>query len=360
VNKSKSRATMMPSSNMKVGQIQPPDPNAPKPKTKPRNLDDSFWKEHREGAAATMAEVAKQGATPPVVLALTLRFLGNAKPHETEYVRMSNASLRDEHLGPLIEVLHRSDCGVHHLDLAFNHLTDAGVRMLGNALCAKAVDTDFNFCAFELSHLYLGGNDGVTAECVAALRKQLAAAGRDVEVDVAAVLRDPCPLCTVGQILEPADKSPAGLAGLRAGDEVVAFGPLRTLKEPKKGFTSREQRQLEAVTYYLDVGRSVAPLVKASNGKPIDVVVRRMVPVPAAPAPAPAAAPAAAEAAEAADADTAAPAAAALAAVSLEAAAVPPASTETQEAYVRLTFVPQGWEGQGLLGCRLKAVPEPQ
>lgn len=345
---------MMPTSNMKVGQIQAPDPNAPKPKKKPRNLDDSFWREHREGAAATMAELAKQGATPPVVLALTLRFLGSAKPHETEYIRMSNASLRDEHLGPLIEVLHRSDCGVHHLDLSFNHLTDAGVRMLANALCAKAVDTDFNFCAFELTHLYLGGNDGVTAECVAELRKRLGEAGRDVEVDAMAVLRDPCTLCTVGQILEPVDKSPAGIAGLRAGDEVVAFGPLRTLREPKKGFTCREQRQLEAMTYYLDVGRSIAPLVKASNGKPIDVVVRRMVPVQA-----PAAEPAAAAPSAAAEAaDAAAPAAAALEAVSLEAST--PATAEMQEAYLRLTFVPQEWEGQGLLGCRLKAVPEPE
>ena len=48
-------------------------------------------------------------------------------------------------------------------------------------------------------------------------------------MDVAAVLRDPCVLCTVGQILEPADRSPAGVAGLRVGDEVVALGPLRTL-----------------------------------------------------------------------------------------------------------------------------------
>ena len=81
-----------------------------------------------------------------------------------------------------------------------------------------------------------------------------------MEVDAAPVLRDACVLCTVGQVLEPADRSPAGVAGLRAGDEVVALGPLRTLVEPKKAFTSAQQRQLDAYTYYLDVGRSVAPL----------------------------------------------------------------------------------------------------
>ena len=53
-----------------------------------------------------------------------------------------------------------------------------------------------------------------------------------MEVDTAAVLRDPCALCTVGQILEPVDRSPAGVVGLRAGDEVVALGPLRTLVPP--------------------------------------------------------------------------------------------------------------------------------
>jgi hypothetical protein len=36
-------------------------------------------------------------------------------------------------------------------------------------------------------------------------------------------------LSQVGQILEPVDRSPAGVAGLRAGDELVALGPLRTL-----------------------------------------------------------------------------------------------------------------------------------
>ena len=32
-------------------------------------------------------------------------------------------------------------------------------------------------------------------------------------MDAAPVLRDACVLCTVGQVLEPADRSPAGVAG---------------------------------------------------------------------------------------------------------------------------------------------------
>ena len=109
--------------------------------------------------------------------------------------------------------------------------------MLADALCRKLVDVDFIWCAFELTHLYLGGNSALTDGGIEQLRRGLREAGREVEVDAAPVLRDACVLCTVGQILEPADRSPAGVAGLRAGDEVVALGPLRTLVEPKKAFT---------------------------------------------------------------------------------------------------------------------------
>merc|ERR1740130_353901 len=197
--------------------------------------------------------------------------------HEAEVVRLSNASIHDADLPPLIELLHRSECAVQSLDLAFNHLSDAALTTLGDALCRKLVDVDFIWCAFELTHLYVGGNAALTGGGIEDLRRRLREAGREVEGDATAVLRDPCVLCTVGQILEPTDRSPAGVAGLRAGDEVVALGPLRTLVEPKKGFTSPQQRQLDAYTYYLDVGRSVAPLVKASKGRTIDVVVRRTV-----------------------------------------------------------------------------------
>ena len=215
---------MMPSSNTRIGQIQPAEPQ-PKKKKEPRNLDDCFFKEHRENVAATLAVETRF----PPVLTLTLRAIGAFKyAHEAEAVRLSNASIHDQDLPPLIELLHRSECAVQHLDLAFNHMTDAGLRTLGDALCRKLVDVDFVFCAFELTHLYVGGN-ALTAEGVEALRLRLREAGREVEVDVTPVLRDPCVLCTVGQILEPADRSPAGVAGLLAGDEVVALGPLRTL-----------------------------------------------------------------------------------------------------------------------------------
>ena len=341
---------MLPTSDTKIGQIRPAEPHEqPKKKREPRNLDDGFWKEHRENAAATLAA---EPQLPPV-LTLTLRMLGAVKyDHEMEYVRLSNASICDEHLPPLIELLHRSECAVQRLDLAFNHLTDAGLRLLGDALCRKLVEVDFSFCAFELTHLHIGGN-ALTADGVEELRRRLREAGREVEVDDGAILRDPCVLCTVGQILEPADKSPAGVAGLRAGDEVVALGPLRTLREPKKGFTTSQQRQLDAYTYYLDVGRSVAPLVQASKGRPVDVVVRRTAaaepetaPTPPAAAPPAAAPPAAAPPAAAPSSDAP--------------AAAPPVATDSAGGrYVRVSLIPGEWEGQGLLGCRLKAVPEP-
>mmetsp|Transcript_49340 Transcript_49340/g.81935 ORF Transcript_49340/g.81935 Transcript_49340/m.81935 type:complete len:302 (+) Transcript_49340:77-982(+) len=301
---------MLPTSNSKIGQITAVEPR-PKPKPKPRNLDDSFWKEQRENAAAILAQAPE---VPPLLL-LTLRQL--EENPKTEVVQLGNASLYDNHLPPLIEVLHRSECGVAQLDLTFNHLSDTSVIALGNALCRKAVETNYSFCAFELTHIHLGGND-ITAEAVANLKQRLTAAGRDVEVDVQPRLRDPCTLCTVGQLLHPADKSPAGVAGLRAGDEIIAFGPLRTLREPRKGFTSNAERALNAICYYLDVARSVAPLVQAHKGKSIDVVVQRASEVPT-------------DARE---------------------------SGMQPQQHLPLTFVPQEWEGLGLLGCKLKPVPE--
>ena len=149
---------MLPTSNTKIGQIQPVEPQ-PKKKKEPRNLDDSFFREHRENAAATLAAETRF----PPVLTLTLRAISAMQhAHEAEVVRLSNASIHDTDLPPLIELLHRSECGVQRLDLAFNHLTDAGLTMLADALCRKLVDVDFIWCAFELTHLYLGGNSALT------------------------------------------------------------------------------------------------------------------------------------------------------------------------------------------------------
>ena len=72
--------------------------------------------------------------------------------------------------------------GAQRLDLAFNHLTDAGLTMLADALCRKLVDVDFIWCAFELTHLYLGGNSALTDGGVQQLRRRLREAGREVEV----------------------------------------------------------------------------------------------------------------------------------------------------------------------------------
>ena len=99
---------MLPGSNTKIGQIQPAEPQ-PKKKKEPRNLDDSFFREHRENAAATLAVETRF----PPVLTLTLRAIGAMKyAHEAESVRLSNASIHDADLPPLIELLHRSECAV--------------------------------------------------------------------------------------------------------------------------------------------------------------------------------------------------------------------------------------------------------
>ena len=100
------RGGMLPTSNTKIGQIQPVEPQ-PKKKKEPRNLDDSFFREHRENAAATLAVETRF----PPVLTLTLRAISAMQhAHEAEVVRLSNASIHDADLPPLIELLHRSEC----------------------------------------------------------------------------------------------------------------------------------------------------------------------------------------------------------------------------------------------------------
>ena len=48
--------------------------------------------------------------------------------------------------------MHHSECSIELLDLGFNRLTDAGARMLCDALCASLQ------CATELALIVLGGN----------------------------------------------------------------------------------------------------------------------------------------------------------------------------------------------------------
>ena len=74
------RTAMLPTSNTKIGQIQPVEPQ-PKKKKEPRNLDDSFFREHRENAAATLAAETRF----PPVLTLTLRAISAMQhAHEAE------------------------------------------------------------------------------------------------------------------------------------------------------------------------------------------------------------------------------------------------------------------------------------
>ena len=106
----------------------------------------------------------------------------------------------------------------------------------------------------------------------------------------------------------------------------------------------------------------MAPLVKASKGRTIDVVVRRTVGPADATAEA-AALTAALTATLAAATLAAAPDAAPDAALATAAPDAAPATGAVAAAvgsvqYLRVSLVPAEWEGQGLLGCRLKAVPE--
>ena len=268
-------------------------------------MDDPFWKEQRLAAAATLANEIL-----PPMLALGIGIIG-AKP-ETSELRLSNAGIRDEHLGPLIECLFHSECALHELDLAFNELTDHGVEVLCEALTRKLSTADWHACAFELTHIFIGGN-AVSPAAIDALTANLKRAGRDVEVDASPRLRKPMPLCKAVAVF---DGSPAASAGMLKGDVIVAFASLHNPKQPEKAFRSNPQRQYDAVTYFVDVAFSMGPIVKASLGKPISVVVER------------------------------------------KAAAVPDATNGPGDPlYVKLALVPQKWEGQGVTGCKLVEVP---
>ncbi|KAL1523315.1 hypothetical protein AB1Y20_018261 [Prymnesium parvum] len=296
---------MLPKSTSKIGAIAAPPPKKPPPKFN----DESYWREQRLAAAATLANQPL-----PPMLALALAVVG-AKP-ETAALRLSNAAIRDEHLPALVDAMYHSECALRELDLGFNELTDEGLRLLCDALCRKLNEAEWHACAFELAHVYVGGN-AISPAALEEAAVRLQRAGREVQIDAAPRLRDAKPLCTVKAIFEG---SPASLAGLKEGDVIVAFGPLHTPKAPEKGFQSNAQRQLDAIVYFRDVAFSMAPLVKESVDKPISVIVER----PAAPSETP-----------------------------VEGGATAP--TE----HVRLTLVPKPRGGQGLTGCKLVEVPPP-
>jgi predicted metalloprotease with PDZ domain len=91
-------------------------------------------------------------------------------------------------------------------------------------------------------------------------------------------------MCTVGTVYAA---SPAMQAGLCQGDSIIAFGPVQA-------------------DGYKGVSESIVPVVKASVGKPIDVIVVRM------------------------------------------------SDKDQQVKQLQLTLTPQKWSGAGLLGCILK------
>ena len=174
---------------------------------------------------------------------------------------------------PLIEALYHSKCAVEVLDLAFNQLTDAGVHVLCKALSGS--------CALELGKLYLGGNK--ISPSGLALAQSLKQMRSDMFVDFKPQLRDARSMCQVGTVYPG---SPAAEAGLRSGDSVVAVGALQHQD-------------------YKGVSESIVPIVKASVGKPIDMVIVRL--------------------------------------------------DETSKVHqIQLTLTPKTWSGGGLLGCVLK------
>jgi len=210
---------------------------------------------------------------PPPKMREALKKLRD-EPASTKSLRLSNLSVMDVHLRPLLEALQHSQICLEELDLSFNRLTDAGVHRLLQALAGGT--------AIELTTLYLGGNK--TSVAGMALSQNLKQSRPDLLVNWHLQLPKAKSMCTVGTVY-PA--SPAAQAGLRTGDSVVAFGPCQ---HPE----------------YKGVSESVVPIVKASVGKPIDVVVVR----------------------------------------------IDERSSQVQQA--QLTLTPQKWSGAGLLGCILK------
>lgn len=299
---------MLPKSTTKVGAISGPAQLKTKPP--PKFNDDSYWKEQRLAAAATLANQSL-----PPMLALTIGIVG-AKP-ETTSARLSNAMIRDEHLPPLLDALYHSECALRELDLGFNDLTDCGLRMLCDALCRKLNEAEWHACAFELSHIYLGGN-AISSEMVEDAKRRLERAGREIQIECSPRLKDAAPLCSVKEVFEG---SPASTAGLKPNDVILAFGPLHTPKAPEKGFRSNPQRQYDAIVYFKDVAFSMGPLVKESIDKPISVIVERALDA----------------ASTASEKDSAA-----------------------RSEHVRFILIPKAWNGQGLTGCKLVETPPPE
>ena len=166
------------------------------------------------------------------------------EPRSVSELQLSNCGICDVHLRPLVEALSQSSCALTTLDLAFNRITDAGVHVLCKGLASGA--------ALELTSLHLGGNR-VSVHGMA-LSQGLKQVRGDILVEWKSQLRGASSMCTVGNVY---GESPAAKAGLRAGDSIIAFGPLQHHK-------------------FKSVTESIVPIVKESVGKEIDVVVIRL------------------------------------------------------------------------------------
>ena len=193
-------------------------------------------------AAAAEPSADDEDAPPPAMAAALAKLRANMS--ETKKLRLSNLSICDVHLKPLLECLQHSQLCLEELDLSFNRLTDAGVHLLLKSLAGG--------CALELSKLFLGGNKVSVAGM--ALSQNLKQTRPDLLVNWMLQLPNGKSMCSVGTVYAG---SPAAKAGLLTGDSVIAFGPVQ--HEDYKG-----------------VSESVVPVVKANVSKPIDVVVVRI------------------------------------------------------------------------------------
>lgn len=229
--------------------------------------------------------------------------------------------------------------------------------------------------ALELERLYLGGNK--TSVAGMALATHLKQSRGDLLVCWKKALRYPprysprspprysprssrrvqelrgaASLCTVGNVY---NNSPAHAAGLRSGDSVVAFGPVRSQSKPRHAraipdvFGCRAAaRPLQVQSAdFKSVSESLVPVVKAHVAKPIDVVCVRMdggaqalptgQPAPRLPV----------------------PRRIEIAPLRRAYASWPAARDSctvhaAQVHVIQLTLTPKKWDGAGLLGCILK------
>jgi hypothetical protein len=210
------------------------------------------------------------------------------KANKLYTMRLANLSCADTNLPRLVEALHHSQCVLQELDLCFNHVSDAGLLWLCETLARD------NICGIELTHIFIGGNP-ISEEGLAAASAALKAGRADLVLDARPVLRGAADLAEVGKVafgehLIPlpacygwrspqvfGDDSPAALAGLQRGDMILAFGPVwrNPGVAPNMGFKSDAERMWDTMAHFKSVGETFAPIVKASVGLPIDIVVAR-------------------------------------------------------------------------------------